>query len=213
MRKKLLLFLFVLLGIFSPNIIEAKENRLYFSSKDNKLYYDSALFDSSIFMHHLDLVPGNENRDLLLIENGSKQEYALYLKVKERDQNSDANYLLDHILMKVYLDDVLIYDGKVKGKDYNNDGVNLQDSVFIGNYPKGKTSELLVVTMLDPDYSLEENLELSYIDWEFYANYEDNTEIINPSTFDPIDQYVIIFMISFIGIIVSIFLFKRKKMS
>ena len=51
--------------------VEAVTNRLYFTEKDNRLYYDTDAFDEDKFMAHYDMVPGREYIDEIIIENKS----------------------------------------------------------------------------------------------------------------------------------------------
>ena len=88
--------------------------------------------------------------------------------------------------MAIYLDGKLLYDGYAKGLDYNSQGINLQNAIYIGEYKYDTSSILEVRTRLTPEYSNTENNELSSIDWEFVANYEDDLIVINPDTGDKI---------------------------
>lgn len=202
--------------------ISAKEadNKLYFTSSGDRLYYDTKLFDENIFMYHDGMTPGITYTDNLLIENGSNTDYNLYLKIKEIEEDNDANILLDNISMEIYLDNELIYNGKVKGLDYNNVGVNIQEAAYIGKYPKNTKKSLVVKTKLNEDY-LSNNKEItSHIEWEFFASYEDDKKVnddnltevlpINPNTYDNIYKYILITLISLILIII-LAIFKEKR--
>lgn len=203
--------------------ISAKDanNKLYFTSSGDRLYYDTKLFDENIFMYHDGMTPGTTYTDNLLIENGSDTDYDLYLKIKEIEEDDDANILLDNISMEIYLDDELIYTGKVKGLDYNNVGVNIQEAAYIGKYPKNTEKSLVVKTKLNEDY-LNNNKEItSHIEWEFFASYDDKDDKnvsqvipINPNTGDNIYKNIFIAISSLILIIIlAIFLEKRKQKS
>ena len=173
--KKILLLVFVFVGlIFSVNLVDAKDNRLYFVEEDNKIYYDSSLLDENVFMKHIDMVPGRSYTDELVIENDTNKVYTLYFKIKPRDQSIQADELLDNINMKIYLDDVEVYNGKAKGLDYTSSGVNLQNAVLLKKFTKKESSRLKVETSLNTDYSDISNNESSYIDWVFYAQYDDD---------------------------------------
>ena len=215
---KKIISLMLIISIFSITSVFAEEkNRIYISSKDKELYYDNDEFDEDIFLHHLDLLPGQEFEDELYIENESIFPFELYLKVIEKEQNELQNELLDNILMTIYLEDEIIYEGKVKGEDYLENGVDLQDSIYLGNYDKNASKKLRVVTMLDKEYSNTENNELAEIDWEFYAIVDDEIKVINPGTSDDIMNYVIIGVssIAIIGVLAFIVykfkLFSKKE--
>lgn len=168
--KKVLFGIMLMLIMISP--VCAIENKLYLTEKDNKIYYDDELYHKEEFMEHLDMVPGGRYQDDLIIENGTKIPLTLYLKVKEIEQSDAANALLDSIYMKVTLNNDIIYNGKVKGLDYNADGVNLQDSVLLKTFAIDETANIHVDLYLDPAYSNKEYSDLSYLDWVFIAQFD-----------------------------------------
>lgn len=227
MNKLARIICLVLISLLAVPIY-AKEvnNKLYFTDSEDRLYYDTKLFDDNIFMYHDGMSPGTVYTDHLLIENGSNTDYDLYLKVKEVEQDSDANDLLEHISMEIYLEDELVYNGKVKGLDYNNVGVNIQEAAYIGKYTSKSEKSLVVKTKLDEDYLTNNDKEItSHIEWEFYASYDDKEDdnnqgqIVqvlpitgNPDTGDKISIYIISALSSILLIIIlAIFLRKRKN--
>ena len=167
MKKILFIFLTFFLSI---NIVLAKENKLSISSSDNKLYYDSKLLDTNTFMKHLDMIPGSTFTDNLIIENETKFNFNLYLKINNRNNNE----LLDYMTMKIYLDDKLVYDGDMIGSGlfYENDALN--NSFLVGNFSANQLSNLRVVTNLSTDYSNINNNDSLIIDWKFYAETKDD---------------------------------------
>lgn len=206
MKKKFIALLLIIL--FIPYFCYSKENRLMFRDSGNRLFYQSNLFNENIFMHHTDMVPGSSYTDTLVIENKTKTNYKLYLKVIEQDLSNLANELLDNIKMTIYLDGKLIYEGYAKGLDYNSKGINLQNAIYIGEYKYDTSSILEVKTKLIPEYSNTENNEFSYANWEFIANYENDLIVINPDTGDKIE--VVIKMLSTILITIVILLIVIK---
>ena len=176
--KKILFCLILLLAI--P--VNAKDSRLYFNEKDKKLYYDSSILDKNIFMNHTDMLPGSIYQDRLLIENDSNKDFTLYFKVKVEDQSSESLELLDNIEMKLYLDDQLIYDGLSTGIDYKENGINLLNSIKIGEIKSKSSVNLDATVKLKESYSNIDNQEYSFVDWYFYAEYDDSIEVIVPKT-------------------------------
>lgn len=211
--KKILLGIFILfVGMITVNAT----NTLEFSSNDGKLYYNTDAFNKETFMNHTDMTPGKEYEDILNIENNSNNTYKLYMKAIEQEQSDLADELLDNIIMQVYLDGNLIYDGKARGLDYNSSGVNLQESIYIGEYDPNKKQVITVNTMLDSSYENIDNHDLSYIDWQFYASYDEEVIPINPNTGDfSIKRVVLICISSLIILLVligSYFLNRQKKL-
>ncbi len=206
--KKLLLLIFCCIFVITP--VFAKENKIYFTESNDRIYYDSSLIDDNLFMKHLDMVPGKKYIDELKIENGTDILYDVYFKVQ-----SKSDELLDNILMKIYLDDTLIYDGIATGIDYFDKGVNLQDAIFLESMNSGKVSTMRVETSLSKEYSNIENYDTSSIDWSFYAQYGNNDvqPMIPKTGIDYVEKYPILSLsiISFVLFVVIFFGFKRKK--
>ena len=47
--------LFISLFALSVLSVQARENKLYFTEENNRLYYESKLIDEDIFMKHIDM--------------------------------------------------------------------------------------------------------------------------------------------------------------
>ncbi len=213
--KKFVLFI----SLFALCIIsvEAKENKLYFTEENNRLYYESKLIDENIFMKHVDMTPGESFTDKLIIENGTNTKYTLYFKIVPREQSAEADELLDNIMMKIKLDDNVIYEGKATGLDYTEQGIDLQKAILLGNFAPSKNSKMVVETKLSENYDNTEFNDFSYIDWSFYAQYDDSeppVEIIaSPDTMKNSFPFAFVFSVIIIligfGIIKSAY--KKKN--
>lgn len=213
--KKFVLFI----SLFALCIIsvEAKENKLYFTEENNRLYYESKLIDENIFMKHVDMTPGESFTDELIIENGTNTKYTLYFKIVPREQSAEADELLDNIMMKIKLDDNVIYEGKATGLDYTEQGIDLQMAILLGNFAPSKNSKMVVETKLSENYDNTEFNDFSYIDWSFYAQYDDSeppVEIIaSPDTMKNSFPFAFVFSVIIIligfGIIKSAY--KKKN--
>ena len=213
---KKVLFILLLLLFITP--VYAEENKLYFTESDDRIYYKSSLLDENVFMKHLDMVPGKTFTDELIIENGTNTNYTLYFKVVPRSQSDKASLLLENIIMKISIDGKIIYNGKATGLDYSNNGINLQEAILLGDFVPSKESHMVVETMLSTEYNDTNNNELSYIDWAFYAQYDD----IEPSIIVPdtglnyqTQRKNIVFIIPIILIIISIIglIYSYKKVN
>ena len=213
--KKIVLFIsFFVLSILS---VQAKENKLYFTEENNRLYYESKLIDEDVFMKHIDMTPGESFTDELLIENGTNTKYTLYFKIVPREQSNDADELLENIIMNIKLDGKEIYNGKATGLDYTEQGVNLQKAILVGDFTPSKNSKMVVETKLSENYDNTEFNDFSYIDWSFYAQYDDSeppVEIIaSPDTMKNSFPFAFVFSVIIIligfGIIKSAY--KKKN--
>ena len=209
--------LFISLFTLSVLLVQARENKLYFTEENNRLYYESKLIDEDTFMKHIDMTPGESFTDELLIENGTNTKYTLYFKVVPRNQSAEADELLENIIMKIKLDEEIIYEGKATGLDYTEQGIDLQKAILLGDFTSSKNSKMVVETKLSENYDNTELNEFSYIDWSFYAQYDDSkppVEIIeSPNTMRNSFPYTIVFsaIIILIGIGIVKSAYKKKN--
>ena len=207
MKKILFFTIIILLTMIQTKAIT---NKLYFNSNGNKLYYDTDLFNKNLFMYHVDMLPGKTYQDELLIENKTQTEYTLYLKIKENNDSELAKELVDNIIMTIYLDEIIIYEGYASGIDYIENNRIIDDSIYIGNYKSGDEQKLTVETTLKSEYSNTENTALSNIEWEFFAYYDKNMDVINPDTQDNINKAITIILLGSTILIIAIFSYKEK---
>lgn len=167
---KKIIFIVILFFLLWTSVL-AFDNKLSLTEIDNKIYYDKDLYNEDTFINHLDMIPGSNYTDELVVENNTSKNLKLYLKVEEEVQGSAVNDLLDSIFMKVYLDDSLIYDGKVKGLDYKLNGVNLQNAILLKKFLKNEKSKIKVQLYLSKDYDNKNINDYSYLVWKFFAEY------------------------------------------
>ena len=209
--------LFISLFALSVLSVQARENKLYFTEENNRLYYESKLIDEDIFMKHIDMTPGESFTDELLLENGTNTKYTLYFKVVPREQSAEADELLENIIMKIKLDEEIIYEGKATGLDYTEQGIDLQKAILLGDFTPSKNSKMVVETKLSENYDNTELNEFSYIDWSFYAQYDDSKPpveiIVSPNTMRNSFPYTIVFsaIIILIGIGIVKSAYKKKN--
>ena len=205
--------LLIMLGAFFCVVasVNAYENTLRFIESDNSIYYDSEKYDDNLFMNHLDMIPGEENEDVLHIENTTDKEFTLYFRVVDKEYTEEEAELIDNTTMTIFIDDDIIYNGSIDGENHE-DGINLTNAIKIGEYSSGSESDLRVVTKLSEDYTNAQNEAVVEIDWEFYAEYDDAILPINPITLDRIHHNVIIFIVSTVALIViGIMFFRIRK--
>lgn len=206
--KKVLLLIAMILFIANPTY--AKENKLYFTeSGKQRINYESKLLDKEYFLKH-DLVPGEKYTDELLIENGTKTKYTLYFKIIPREQSEEANQLLEEINMKITIDGKVTYEGKATGLSYTDNGINLHEAILLGDFEPSKESRMVVETILPEEYSNTDSSISSFIDWQFYAQYEEKLIVINPNTGDNVSKYLKIAVCCGIVIILIAFLYSKK---
>lgn len=215
MKKMIFTLILLLISISS---VSAKENRLILIEQNNKIYYDRNVFDRDYFMKFDGMLPNGKYHDELLIENNTNKKVTLYFKIEEKEQSDEQNELLDNLFMKLYLDNNLIYDGQVKGFDYNLNGVNLQNVVFLKELSQSDSLKFNVDLYLDPKYANKNMDDYARVDWIFYVQQMDTGEVTEV-TGVPITGlngnsiFVIISasIICLIGFIITLFVIRKGK--
>lgn len=172
--KKTILFSLILFMI-SCIPVYALDNKLYLKEDDNKLYYDSGQLNSKAFLNIMDMLPGKEYSSELTIMNGTSKDYTLFFKVKPREDNEKSKNFIDNIHMSLYLNDILIYDGKASGNSNEIGNIDLQNTIELKKFESKESSVLKVVVKLNDEYNIL-NDDAAYIDWSFYAQGEDLEE-------------------------------------
>ena len=181
--KRIILFVFISLFFVIPVFAANERNVLRFVETDDSLYYEKELIDDYYFMKHLDMVPGKKYIDKLYIENAADDRYLLFFSI----DNIDGN-LLDNIMMRIYINDELIYNGVSTGQDYYGDTINLQNTVCLGYVNPDDVYEMKVETFLADDFESDGSVDTSTIDWHFYAQYpavDEPEPLPKPHPIDP----------------------------
>lgn len=164
--RRLLLALLASLFIATP--VFAAGNTVYIYESDGQIYYDGSLFDDRFIIHE-GMTPGGEvYTDYLTVENGTSKDYDVYFKITSENNTARAENIIDHVEMRIYIDDVLYYDGKARGLDYIGSGVNLTDAVKLKHFDSGDSVVMKVETYLDVEYEDIDNPDTSRTHWHFY---------------------------------------------
>lgn len=182
------IFAIILASLFIAAPVSAADNTVYIREADGKIVYEASDGFDERFMYHAGMVPGGEvYTDYLTIENGTPDDYDIYFKITAENNSIKANNLIEHIEMKIYIDDVLFYNGKARGLDYRNQGVNLTDAIKIKNFASGESVRMKVETQLDATYEDINNPDTSKTKWHFYVTGEepDPDEPIEPIPVPP----------------------------
>lgn len=176
------IFAIILASLFISAPVFAVDNTVYIREADGKIAYEASDGFDERFMYHEGMIPGGETyTDYLTIENGTPDDYDIYFKITAENNSIKASNLIEHIEMKIYIDDVIFYDGKARGLDYRSQGVNLTDAVKIKNFASGESVRMKVETRLDATYEDINNPDTSKTHWHFYLAGEE------PNPDEPID--------------------------
>ena len=176
------------------NSVYASNSKLSIYEQGSKIYYEPYYINDDYFIKHLDMVPGKRFTDELVLENNTHGTVTLYLKVVNDDRSDLEDELINNILMDVLLDGVKIYDGKARGLDYNNSGVDLTEAIMLGELKKGEVKNLKVNTKLANFYSNSDNNSTVDVKWTFYVQKEGDDEVIEvidaPNTMNNTSFYI-----------------------
>lgn len=168
------IFAIILASLFITTPVFAVDNTVYIRESDGQVVYEASDGFDERFMYHEGMTPGGETyTDYLTIENGTSTDYDVFFKITAENNSIKAENLIEHIEMKIYIDDVLFYDGKARGLDYRAQGVNLTDAVKIKSFAAGESVRMKVETRLDTVYEDINNPDTSKTKWHFYVTGEE----------------------------------------
>ena len=182
------IFAIILASLFIAAPVFAADNTVYIREADGKIVYEASDGFNERFMYHEGMTPGGEvYTDYLNIENGTSSDYDIYFKITAENNSIKASNLIEHIEMKIYIDDVIFYDGKARGLDYRAQGVNLTDAIKIKHFASGESVRMKVLTRLDETYEDINNPDTSKTHWHFYVTSEepDPEEPVEPEEVPP----------------------------
>ncbi len=185
--KKIFAIILASLLIVAP-VSAIEDNTVYIREEDGKAVYEAANGFNERFMVHEDMTPGGAvYTDYLVVENGTSNDYDIFFKITSENNTIKANNLIEHIEMKIYIDDVLFYNGKARGLDYRSLGVNLTDAIKIGHFASGESVRMKVETHLDATYEDINNPDTSKTHWHFFVTGEEPNpdEPIEPEEVPP----------------------------
>lgn len=132
-------------SVFADNI-----KTLYFSSIDNKLYYDAKMSpNTDYFMVFEDMVANKVYEDQLKIRNDASEEYDLLFQIIPKDEmNPLSRNLLKAIDMKISYDNELLYEGSADAVTKKG-GLDVSEMVSLGRYKQGDEKTLHVEIKLN----------------------------------------------------------------
>ena len=205
------LFAAIIASLFIVSPVSAAENTVYIREADGKIMYEASDGFDERFMFHEGMVPGGETyTDYLTVENGTPDEYDVYFKITAENNSIKATNLIEHIEMKIYIDDVIFYDGKARGLDYRSQGVNLTNAIKIKTFASGESVTMKVETRLDSTYEDIENPDVSKTHWHFYIDNGEEPEEVPPAPVTEDDFTPWFFVLLGASIILFIFISVRE---
>ncbi len=170
------------------------------SSANVTIKYDSdaasmVKVQETFFGDLTDLIPGSSIEEIVEIKNSKRAYTEYYFTTSIEDSMVDIlkNYKLKILDSK----NNILYD----------DTLYCEKKCSIGSYKPGHSEKLKFMISLDQDLDNSSSLNNGNLMWVFSTE-SDSSSIINPDTGDLFALYVIIFIISFILLIITIILNK-----
>lgn len=186
---------------------EVDEKVLYLSEGDGELCYIPATPEENWFLSFFNMIPGESYTDTLIIENLTDSTYNIYMQAINKEiQEEIAEELLDMIVMQVYYDGTLIYEGSAKGDDYID---SLFDVIYLGEYVAGESNKIEVVLTLDKDIPMEYAEVLANTDWQFMVEEEIDT-LVQTGDESDFSIYMIQMILAGLGLVVCLRKSKRN---
>jgi hypothetical protein len=162
-------------------VFAVDENTVTIRESDGKIVYDASDGLNDRFMVHNDMTPGGEKyTDYLRVKNDTSKDYDVYFKITAENNTTRAENIIEHIEMKIYIDDVLYYDGTARGIPRPTEGIDLTDAVLLKNFAAGESVMMKVVTFLDAGYEDIDNPDTSRTHWHFYVSDEKEPDPDDP---------------------------------
>lgn len=169
---------------------EIADTGIYTAEGDKRLLFDetngvigythkgagSKTEDGNWFMSFTNMTPGSTYVDEMTIENHSRKNFDIFMKIEPRQQSALQDELLNMISMKIFYNNQKIYEGKATGA-IDPAGNLMQTERPLGYYGAGSSGRIRVEMQLDPSLALEKDADgnyysrfdnvLSKIDWKF----------------------------------------------
>ena len=186
---KILVLIFM---IFTPNVY-ASTYTLELKEDYGTVYYDMDNNNTNVFMNHRNMLPGETYTDEIIIKSTCSKELSLYFDFKMKKQNDLEEELLNNINMKVYINDVLQYDGVAKASLYiDNEDIKEEDLIYLGTYNKSSQSRIRVETSLKDEYEVKDT-DIAKTELNFYIKSgNDVISIPNTSKNFNLNYYIVI---------------------
>ena len=203
---KILVLIFM---IFTPNVY-ASTYTLELKEDYGTVYYDMNNNNTNVFMNHKNMLPGEIYTGEIIIKSTCSKELSLYFDFKMKKQNDLEEELLNNINMKVYINEVLQYDGVAKASLYiDNEDIKEEDLIYLGTYNKSSQSRIRVETSLKDEYEVKDT-DIAKTELNFYIKSgNDVVSIPNTSKNFNLNYYIVIL----IALLFLVPYYLKKKLS
>ena len=185
-------------------------NRSYdidYEGESSVIYEDGSsrhiTFDDAFFNKLGNILPGDSISEDIVLLNKEDSENEYYLSIDYDNLTNDEISLLQKIKLTIK---------KQNGEVLVNSNLANENKYTLGKYKKGEGDTFKIEVSLPSDTNNDYSKLYTKIKWKFSYKRLDDEISPNPKTSDfGIDIYIIVFILSTIGLIIDMFLLKREN--
>lgn len=185
-------------------------NRSYdidYEGESSVIYEDSTnnhiTLDNDFFNKLGNILPGDSFSEDVTLLNKSNTENEYYLSIDYDNLTNEEIALLQKIKLSI----------KQNGEEFINSNLANKNKYTLGVYKKGEGDIFKIEISLPKDAENEYSKLFTKIKWKFsYKNLSDGSDRVNPKTGDfGINVYIIVFILSTIGLIIDMIMWKKEN--
>lgn len=188
--------------------IKKSVNRAYdikYDGESSVIYEDNTnqhiAINDNFFNNLGNMLPGDRISETINLQNSSDSNNRYYLSIDYNNLTNEELALLQKLKLIIK---------KQNGEVLVESNLASQDKHSLGFYPKGKKETLVIELSLPNDTDNDFSKLFAKINWRFsYDIIENNTK--SPVTKDDIDVSITLFLISAIGLLVVLLLWKKEN--
>ena len=177
---------------------EGESSVIYEDNTNNNITLDSDFFNKLGNM-----LSGDSFSEDITLLNKSNTENEYYLSIDYDNLTNEEIALLQKIKLSI----------KRNGEEFINSDLANKNKYTLGVYKKGEGDIFKIEISLPKDAENEYSKLFTKIKWKFsYKNLSDGSDSVNPKTGDfGINVYIIVFILSTIGLIIDMIMWKKEN--
>ncbi len=167
-NRRVLVLLCIGLAIFATTIQakdEGIEARLILLEQDGKIVYKAK---EELHVDISNEIPRPVCGDEITVSNQCKKEgFELYCKAVPVSKDKTWDKFFEKVTIKISKGKQILYNGELAGKDYEHNGLHLQNQIFMGRYEADEACTLDIECNISSDIPKECYDLLGKTDWQF----------------------------------------------
>ena len=180
---------------------------IYYEGESSVIYEDGSsrhiTFDDAFLNKLGNILPGDSISEDIALLNIEDSENEYYLSIDYDNLTNDEISLLQKIKLTIK---------KQNGEVLVNSNLANENKYTLGKYKKSEGDTFKIEVSLPSDANNDYSKLYTKIKWKFSYKSSDGEISPNPKTGDfEIDIYIIVFILSAIGLIIDMFLWKREN--